>query len=69
MRLKRPSKIWLNILSELCIDLAAGLIIVIFVEPILSPIKTFEDIIFLTYQCILGILFLLLAKKFKEDTL
>lgn len=65
---KRPSLVWLEILSDLFVDLAAALLIVVFIEPIFVPLKTVEDFLALTSKFLLGILFLLLAKKLREDS-
>ena len=65
---RRPSSTWLEILSELCVDLAAEFFIVLFAESlILQKAIRMEDILFLTSKLALGMLFLLLAKKLRED--
>jgi hypothetical protein len=66
--IKRPSPVWLEIISDLLINLSAGLFILLFIEPLVMPFKTLEDFILLTYKLLLGILFLILAKKLKEDS-
>ena len=68
--IKRPSKTWFGILSELCVNLAAGLFIFIFIEPIISPAEnmSLEDLLLLTHKLASGILLLILAKKLREDS-
>ncbi len=66
--MNKISPVWLEILSDLLINLAASLFIVVVVEPIFIALKTLEDIMVLTSKLLLGILFLILAKKLKEDS-
>ncbi len=61
------SPIWLEILSELFVNLAAGWFGVVFVEQNIKPISSFGDVFILTFKTGLGILSLTLAKKFRED--
>lgn len=65
---KRPSHVWFEILSDLFVDLASALLVIVFIEPIFIPLKTTEDILALTSKLSLGILFLILVKKFREDS-
>jgi hypothetical protein len=68
--LRRPSKIWFSILSELCINLTAGLFIILLAEPLMLPVENIgiDDLLLLTHNIASGILLLLLAKKLREDS-
>ena len=66
MRVIKLSRTWLQVLSELLINLAAGLLIILFIEPIIVPAHTWIDYILLTYKVCIAIVFLVLAKKFRE---
>ena len=54
---------WLEILSELFVNLAAGWLIFVFIEPQLGPVK---NPLLLTLRFILGILTLIIAKYFRD---
>jgi hypothetical protein len=59
----RLSYLWLGILSELFINLAAGWFGVVFIVVNIDGKTTFENLIFKTF---LGILSLLIAKQFRQ---
>lgn len=61
------SPIWLEILSELFVNLAAGWFALVFIEPRFSSLDTFEMFLVLTAKGSLGILSLLLAKYLREE--
>lgn len=60
---KRPSPIWLEVLSDLFVEFAGVWFALVLIEPQLNP-KT--DILTLTSRIFFGILSLVAAKYFRE---
>ena len=58
--------IWLEILSELFVDLAAAWFAVAFIEPQFGIINTFSDILWLILKVFAGIISLFVAKHLRE---
>lgn len=57
--------IWLEILSELFVNLSAAWFAVVFVEPQLGLIDRFSDVLWLILKAISGILSLFVAKHLR----
>lgn len=58
------SKAWLEVLSELFVNIAAGWFAIVFIEPQLGGIRSIGPLLF---RLILGMFSLVVAKFFREE--
>ncbi|MBI2641343.1 hypothetical protein HYW87_01990 [Candidatus Roizmanbacteria bacterium] len=61
------SDVWLEILSELFVNLAAAWFAIVFIEPLTRIVQSPEGVFILTLKFILGILSLVIAKNLREE--
>lgn len=59
---------WYQVISELFVNLAAGWFGVVLFEPQLGSIRTREDILWLIFKVLLGIISLFGAKYWREKS-
>ena len=59
---------WFQIISELFVNLAAGWFGVVFIQPYLESIRTPEDILWLLFKTLSGIISLFIAKYLREKS-
>lgn len=63
-----PMLVWYQIISELFVNLAAGWFGVVFIQPYVDSIHTSQDILWLLFKVLSGIMSLFTAKFFREKS-
>ena len=61
-------RVWFEIFSEFFVNLSVAWFALVIVEPQVSSINSLSELFLLTYRVILGILSLVLAKYFREQS-
>lgn len=62
--MKIVSPVWLDVLSDLFVNLSAGWLAIVFIEPQIGPVK---NIFLLLLRCFSAILSLVIAKILREE--
>ena len=61
-------RIWYQLISELFVNLAAGWFAVVFIQPYIEPIQSAQDILWLLFKTLSGIISMFAAKFFREKS-
>jgi hypothetical protein len=61
------SAVWLEIFSDLFVNLAAAWFTIIFIQPSIYLTGSISDLFWLFYKFLLGMLSLFIAKYFREE--